>query len=67
MIEEVDKDKNGVIDFYEFLLLMERNMREKNEDQELKEIFDLFDREVKGAINHEDLAYAMECLGEKLS
>ena len=43
MINEVDADGNGTIDFPEFLSLMARKKTQKDEEEELKEVFRVFD------------------------
>lgn len=39
MINEVDADGNGTIDFPEFLTLMSRKMKNDQDDDELREAF----------------------------
>ena len=39
MIKEVDYDGNGVIDFYEFNMLMEKKLRDTDVEEELMEAF----------------------------
>ncbi|PON54423.1 Parvalbumin [Parasponia andersonii] len=50
MINEVDFDGNGTIDFDEFLNIMTRKMKEKVAE-ELKEAFKVFDRNQDGYIS----------------
>merc|ERR1719240_2261958 len=45
MINEVDADGNGTIDFPEFLSLMARNMKNTDSEEELIEVFKVFDRD----------------------
>ena len=57
-MEEIDTDKNGGIDFAEFLNFMttERNSSRKNSDAtEYSEIFDFMDVDKNGFISAEDL------------
>ena len=42
MINEVDADGNGTIDFPEFLNLMARKMKDTDSEEELKEAFRVF-------------------------
>ena len=67
MIKEVDVDKNGIIDFPEFLSLMARKMKDTDTDEELKEAFDVFDRDGNGQISASELRQVMIHLVEKLT
>ena len=44
MIEEVDRDGSGSIEFSEFLLLMDKAEKEKWSKKELKQVFTVFDK-----------------------
>merc|ERR1719359_479380 len=44
MINEVDADGNGTIDFTEFLSLMARKMKDTDTEEELREAFKVFDK-----------------------
>ena len=50
MLNEVDTDGNGSIDFNEFLSLMARKMKDANENEEMVEAFKVFDRDGNGLI-----------------
>ena len=65
MINEVDIDGNGNIDFKEFLGLMARKMRDTEE--ELFKAFKVFDRDGNGLISATGLKHAMISLGEKIT
>ncbi|KAJ2472233.1 hypothetical protein EV174_005854 [Coemansia sp. RSA 2320] len=67
MINEVDKDGNGKIDFGEFLSLMARQSSDHNEEEELREAFRVFDKDGNGFISAQELRHALTNLGEKLS
>ena len=67
MINEVDADGNGTLDFDEFCNLMARNIKEGNPEAELKEKFKLFDIDGNGLIDRDELKSVMQQLGEKLS
>ena len=51
MIDIVDEDKNGTIDFQEFLNLMERKMKIIDKEEELLEAFNVLDRDGSGKIS----------------
>lgn len=51
MISEVDADKNGTIDFPEFLSLMARKMKDSDSEEELREAFKVFDKDGNGFIS----------------
>ncbi|KAK4767019.1 hypothetical protein SAY86_014770 [Trapa natans] len=67
MIREVDVDGNGTIKLGEFLNLMTRKMKETEADDELKEAFQVFDKDQDGYISPEELRRVMLNLGEKLT
>jgi calmodulin len=67
MINEVDIDGNGNIDFKEFLGLMARKMRDTDSDEELIEAFKVFDRDGNGLISSQELKHVMVSLGEKIT
>ncbi|OEH79951.1 hypothetical protein cyc_01598 [Cyclospora cayetanensis] len=67
MINEVDADGNGTIDFPEFLTLMARKMKDTDSEEELIEAFKVFDRDGNGLISAAELRHVMTNLGEKLT
>jgi len=67
MINEVDIDGNGTIDFREFLGLMVRKMRETDIDEELFEAFKIFDKDGNGYITNHELKNVMTNMGEYLT
>ena len=67
MINEVDIDGNGTIDFKEFLGLMARKMRDNDSEEELIEAFKVFDRDGNGLISNVELQHAMTSLGENVT
>ena len=54
MINEVDADGNGTIDFPEFLSLMARKMKDTDTEEELIEAFKVFDRDGNGLLDAEE-------------
>ncbi|KAG8379521.1 hypothetical protein BUALT_Bualt07G0097700 [Buddleja alternifolia] len=67
MINEVDADQNGTIDFPEFLNLMARKMKDTDSEEELKEAFKVFDKDQNGLISVAELRNVMTNIGEKLT
>ncbi len=67
MINEIDIDGNGTIDFREFLRLMVRKMKDSDIDEELLEAFRVFDKDDNGYITSHELKNVMISLGEYLT
>merc|ERR1711971_892824 len=70
VMEEIDTDKSGGIDFEEFLNFMttDRSSSRKNSDAtDYSEIFDFIDDDKNGFISAEDLKKVTDKLGQKLS
>merc|ERR1712037_743057 len=69
LMEEIDTDKNGAIDFSEFLNFMttERHSRKISDASEYSEIFDILDVDKNGFISAEDIKKVTDQLGQKLS
>ena len=67
MVNEVDLDGNGTIEFDEFLYMMSRQMREGDTEEEIKDAFRVFDKDGDGKISAAELTHIMKHLGEPLS
>ncbi|KAF8154579.1 anthrax edema factor in complex with calmodulin and pyrophosphate [Crassisporium funariophilum] len=67
MIKEVDQDRNGTIEFAEFIEMMGRKTHAEGLEAELKEAFKVFDTDNSGKISTSELSKVMLNLGEKLS
>merc|ERR1712241_1353963 len=65
MINEVDEDGNGTIEFNEFLVMMAKKVKENESSDDIKEAFKVFDRD--GYISAEELGQVMSTLGESLT
>ncbi|KAF8024496.1 hypothetical protein BT93_F1618 [Corymbia citriodora subsp. variegata] len=67
MINEVDTNGSGTIEFGEFLNLMARKIKETETEEELKEAFKVIDKDQDGYISPNELKRVMIKLGEKLT
>ena len=67
MIEEVDDDNSGCIEFPEFCLLMARKIHVSDTEDELYESFHVFDAENTGFISLADLSYILSSITENLA
>lgn len=63
MINEVDADGNGQIDFPEFLTMMARKMKDTDSEDEIREAFKVFDKDGNGFISAAELRHVMTNLG----
>lgn len=64
LLHEADTDNNGLIDFSEFLALMQKST---DVDSELRAAFQAFDKDGNGYIDFQELQAAMVYLGESMS
>ena len=67
LIEEVDADGNGTLDFTEFLTLMNQNMKEAVTKEELMDTFRVLDLDGNGEITAVELRHVLTSIGEKLT
>lgn len=67
MINEIDSDGTGIIDFPEFVNVMSRKMKDTDEEKEITEAFKVFDKDGRGFISSVELKHVMVNLGEKLT
>ena len=67
MVNEVDVDGNGTIDFDEFLIIMAKTPKDNDSEDKLIEAFKVFDPETTGELNVPQLRDILANLGQKFS
>mmetsp|Transcript_16522 Transcript_16522/g.41236 ORF Transcript_16522/g.41236 Transcript_16522/m.41236 type:complete len:146 (-) Transcript_16522:294-731(-) len=67
IVSEVDPDGRGFINFPEFCGIMGREMREFDNEADLKAAWKVFDKDGKGSISVAELRHVLSSIGEKLS
>ena len=67
MINEVDIDGNGKIDFEEFVSLMNRRTKETDTEEEVINAFRVFDKDQNDTISSTELRHIMTTIGDKLT
>ncbi|KAK3245566.1 hypothetical protein CYMTET_44868 [Cymbomonas tetramitiformis] len=68
VLEEVDKDGNGVLSFAEFVLLWYWNGAKESEDQLMyRKAFEFFDKDGNGDVSTQEFKTVMQELGDPLT
>ena len=67
MIDEMDENGNGSVDFQEFLEIIKKAALNHNSEEELVQAFKIFDKNGDGFISAPELRHIMTCLGESLT
>lgn len=67
MINGVDNDGNGTLDFGEFCAIMTRTMKDTDTEEEIREAFNHFDKNKTGFISAHELRDVMKVLGDDLT
>ena len=67
MIQVVDINGDGGIDFNEFFQLMENNAVPQDPDAEIRTLFGAFDTDADGYITEDEIMKMMKSLGENVS
>ena len=67
LIDEVDVDGSGTVDFPEYLAMMARKMKDTGTEREIKAAFNVFDKDGNGFIGASELREVMKSMGEKCS
>ncbi|XP_034654472.1 neo-calmodulin-like [Drosophila subobscura] len=67
MIEEVDADSSGSIEFVEFLQMMAKKYQVLNLDESVMAAFRVFDSDEDGYITVQEMRSVIDSLGQKMS
>merc|ERR1711957_1099118 len=67
MINDIDKDGSGTIDFNEFLNMMTARMGDRDSREEIVKVFRLFDDDETGKISFKNLKRVAKELGERMT
>ena len=68
MVSAIDVDGNGEVEFDEFIILMVQQLKKENmAEEELVEVFKVFDKNGDGAIGMDDLIARFAELGDPIS
>ncbi|KAF7249648.1 Troponin C, slow skeletal and cardiac muscles isoform [Varanus komodoensis] len=70
MIDEVDEDGSGTVDFDEFLVMMVRCMKDDSKgksEEELSDLFRMFDKNADGYIDLDELKLMLQATGETIT
>lgn len=67
MVNEVDTDNSGTIEFNEFMAMMSTSIQPKDFAEETMAAFKVFDKDGSGTISAEELKQVMKSLGENLT
>merc|ERR1719318_1123967 len=67
-MDALDTDKNGSLEFDEFLQFIKAMPpRDEESDEEIRQAFAVFDKDKSGTITESELKQAMKSLGEKMT
>ncbi|KAL4940770.1 hypothetical protein BDV06DRAFT_213222 [Aspergillus oleicola] len=67
IIDELDVDRTGTIDFNEFLILMSRKAKESDPEAELRAAFAVLDQDKSGTISADELRRVLTSIGDNVS
>ena len=66
LVSYYDKDASGTVDISEFIELMRHKIQEQEEENEILEIFELYDRNGDGLLSKEELLMVLQEVGEEI-
>lgn len=66
MISRIDKDRNGTIEFNEFLDMVKQQILEGEKEEDIIDAFRVFDKDGNGTITTADLSHIMKMTGDEL-
>lgn len=66
LMQDLDTDGNGRIDFTEFMTFMSKNVSSQTEEEEIREAFEVFDKNQDGRISFDELKQILTSLGQNL-
>jgi calmodulin len=67
VVNRLDTNKNGKVEFDEFVMLFEQNVRNPGVEENLIDAFRMFDKDGNGKINAKEFKEAMTSFGDKLT
>ncbi|MEW5306603.1 MAG: hypothetical protein WDW36_009057 [Sanguina aurantia] len=67
IIKDVDPEGRGLVDFKEFVGAMGKDMRDHDNEADLRAAWNVLDKEKRGLISVKDLRHVLGSVGEKLS
>merc|ERR1712241_367159 len=67
MINEVDVDGSGYLEFPEFCMMMHKKLNDSDQENELKEVFRVFGKDETGCITAEELKFVLTHLPGKVT
>ena len=66
MVEDIDSDGNGAIDFKKFICIMTGKMDKRDSREDIGKVFAMFDDDSTNKISFRNLARVAEELGENI-
>ncbi|KAF4967882.1 hypothetical protein F66182_17900, partial [Fusarium sp. NRRL 66182] len=67
IVNELDVDHTGTIDFDEFLTMMVHKGKATDEEAELRAAFEVFDRDGSCTISADEMRHVMKSIGDELT
>mmetsp|Transcript_4993 Transcript_4993/g.10775 ORF Transcript_4993/g.10775 Transcript_4993/m.10775 type:complete len:150 (-) Transcript_4993:2102-2551(-) len=67
VLKDVDPDGRGLLDFNEFMSVMSKDIKNFDNEADLRDAWKVFDKDSKGFISISELKHVLSNIGEKLS